>query len=61
MIKKYLINKYGKVQILKPPIGYHPLYSDVTIWYKIKYCIKYIIYKFDKFLLKYIIKDGKLC
>lgn len=43
----------GDVADLKPPLGYHPVYSKVSLWYKLRYhlwqyprwCVEKVIFK----------------
>jgi hypothetical protein len=49
LIVKYILEKYGIVSALKSPIGYSK-YWYVSPSYKIKYHIKHLIWRIDKWL-----------
>lgn len=50
----YLRWRYGgNCYALKPPLGYHPVYSRVSLWYKLRYRLwQYPRYQVENYLFQ---------
>ena len=50
MICQYLRWRYGNVYALKPPLGYHPIYSPRPLWWRLRYRVQKRLWQIDCWL-----------